>query len=593
MSAHVGTLPDETLALPSADTDPRLGPDGPGDRPQRHRHAGSRRPAVATSAAVAVTVMVPSAVVLSMWRTLTEAFWFNEQWRAFDISQANNWWLSLRSVGAPFPAGWYFLERFLGQTFGSTELVLRAPTACLLPVTCLLFFLLARRWVPVPVALGLALAGTLTGDLISYSLQLSEYIIDAAAVIGVVLLHDIADGTVDRRTVYLAYGGMAVACVFSTPAIFVTGPLLLLDVFRQFRRHDLGARTIAAVVAGSVALAHILFFVMPQNAVSKRPFWDGQFAPRTGVGPLIAFVWDGLRGFVTGSFTDLYQPHSSVVSIPNVGGILSALWVVLLCLAVVALARSSRGRALLVAVGGSLALTLVASFVRSWPFGFARTNLWVEPLLVLMAGIGAVEAARWLAGIRLGGRDGRWPFNRSARIARTAMVAVVAVGTTALALALLFDVVVYAQLHGNQPHQQYGVEERTAVATVNREARRGDALVVIGPTATPGWRYYQYEYDGLATRTGAGVPADRTIYLAHHGSPRITELLKRVHPSELFLYVTYGTNAREVASDVGMIAKGGLCHHILTRSFASSGLLITFVPSSSCVVAHAAGASTS
>ena len=71
--------------------------------------------------------------------------------------------------------------------------MLRAPTAFLLPVTCLLFFLLARRWVPVPVALGLALAGTLTGDLISYSLQLSEYIIDAAAVIGVVLLHDIAD----------------------------------------------------------------------------------------------------------------------------------------------------------------------------------------------------------------------------------------------------------------------------------------------------------------------------------------------------------------------------------------------------------------
>jgi hypothetical protein len=138
-----------------------------------------------------------------MWRMLTEAFWFNEQWRAFDISEANNWWFSLRHVGAPFPAGWYFLERFLGQTFGSTELVLRAPTALLLPVTCLLLFLLARRWVPLPVALGLALAGTLTGDLISYSLQLSEYIIDAAAVIGVVLLHDIADGAVERRTIYL------------------------------------------------------------------------------------------------------------------------------------------------------------------------------------------------------------------------------------------------------------------------------------------------------------------------------------------------------------------------------------------------------
>lgn len=592
VSTRAGTPPDETFAIPSAEAESGTSPNEPSDRPQRCRHSTSRRPALTTPAAVAVTILVPSVVVLSMWRTLTEAFWFNEQWRAFDISEANNWWLSLRN-GAPFPAGWYFLERFLGQTFGSTELVLRAPTACLLPVTCLLFFLLARRWVPVPVALGLALAGTLTGDLISYSLQLSEYIIDAAAVIGVVLLHDIADETVDRRTIYLAYGGMAVACVFSTPAIFVTGPLLLLDVFRQFRRHDLGARTIAAAVAGSVALAHILFFVMPQNTVSKRPYWDGQFAPHNGVGPLIAFVWDGLRGFVTESFTDSYQPHSSVVTIPNVGGILSALWVVLLCLAVVALARSSRGRALLVAVGGSLALTLVASFVRSWPFGFARTNLWVEPLLVLMAGIGAVETARWLAVIPWGGRHGRWPFARSSRIARAPMAAVVTVGTTALALALLYDGVVYAQLHGNQSHHQYGVEERTAVATVNREARRGDALVVIGDTATAGWRYYQDEYDGMSTRTGAGVPSDRTIYLAHHGSPRITDLLERVHPGQLFLYLPFGSSGGELASDVAEAAKGGLCDQISTRSFAQSGLLITLVPSSSCSVVPAAAVSTS
>ena len=341
------------------------------------------------------------------------------------------------------------------------------PTACLLPVTCLLFFLLARRWVPVLVALGLALAGTLTGDFISYSLQLSEYIIDAAAVIVVVLLHDIADGTVERRTIYLAYAGMAVACLFSTPAIFVLGPLLLLDVFRQFQRHDLGARTIAAAVAGSVAVAHILFFVMPQNSVSKRSYWDGQFVPHTGVGPLIAFVWDGLRGFVTSGFTDSYGPHSSVLTIPHVGGIdgiLSALWVVLLCLAVVALACSSRdapcrGR------GRIPALTLVASFVRSWPFGFARTNLWLEPLLVLMAGIGAVEVARWLTVIPLGREHGRWRFDRSARFARAPMVAVVTVGTTALVLALLFDGVVYAQLHGSQNHDQYGVGERSAVAT--------------------------------------------------------------------------------------------------------------------------------
>ena len=172
-------------------------------------------------------------------------------------------------------------------------------------------------------------------------------------------------------------------------------------------------------------------------------------------------------------------------------------------------------------------------------------------------------------------------------------MAVVTVGTTALALALLFDGVVYAQLRGNQSHDQYGVGERTAVATVNSGARRGDALVVIGPTATTGWRYYQYEYDGMSTRTGAGVPSDRTIFLPDHGSPRITDLLERVHPGRLFLYVPFGTSGGQLGSDLAEAAKGGLCHQLSAQGFPWSGLLVTVVRSSSCTVVPPTRASTS
>ena len=105
VSTRAGTPVDETFAIPSAEADSGTSPNALSDRALRFRRSRSRRPALTTPVAVAVTILVPSVVVLSMWRMITEAFWFNEQWRAFDISEANNWWFSLRHVGAPFPAG--------------------------------------------------------------------------------------------------------------------------------------------------------------------------------------------------------------------------------------------------------------------------------------------------------------------------------------------------------------------------------------------------------------------------------------------------------------------------------------------------------
>ena len=183
---------------------------------------------------------------------------------------------ALKSDGAPFPAGWYFLERVSGSLFGSTELVLRLPTALFLPIGCVLLMLLARRWMPISAAVVVALVGTLTGTLVGYATQVSEYQLDAAAVVAVVLFHEIVWGT-DRPTwrstrVYLAYGGIALACVFSTPAVFIAGPLLLLDAVRLVMRRRLGPQLVGAVVSGVIVLAHLKFFVLPQNALTKSNF---------------------------------------------------------------------------------------------------------------------------------------------------------------------------------------------------------------------------------------------------------------------------------------------------------------------------------
>ncbi len=222
---------------------------------------------------------------------------------------------------APFPGGWFFLERISGALFGSTELALRIPTALFLPGGCVLLLLLARRWMSTWAAVVVALVGTMTGTLVGFALQLSEYQVDAAAALAVVLLHDVARN-VEQPTwrstrLILAYAGIAVACIFSIPTVFIAGPLLLLDAFRSIRR-PLSPRMVCAVVSGLVILAQLDVFVLPQSLLRSSTFWDPQFLPHHGFGNQASFVWDGLRGFVSGPFTSSPQwPLPGLVSAPG------------------------------------------------------------------------------------------------------------------------------------------------------------------------------------------------------------------------------------------------------------------------------------
>ncbi len=364
-----------------------------------------------------VTAGVPIALIISLWRNLTLPFWYNEQWRAYYIAKPGDWWSALKTDGGPFPAGWYFLERASASLFGSTELVMRIPVTVFLPITCVLLMLLARRWMSLVPAVVVALVGGLTGTLVSFAVQLSEYQIDAAAVVAVLLLYDVAASRDRSRwgdaPMWLAYGGIALACVFSTPAIFVAGPVLLLDVFRQARDRSLGARTVAAVAAGAIALAHIKFFVAPQNTLTKSNYWDSNFAPHHGVSSQIAFVWDGLRGFITGTLLGANNPNLPELLNTRLSWLVSLIFGLLLCAGIVATAGSRRGRTLLAAIGGSLGVTLIASYARYWPFGFVRTNFYLVPLLILLAGIGAVWVTRVLVARIRTQDEGSLRWNRS------------------------------------------------------------------------------------------------------------------------------------------------------------------------------------
>ena len=543
-------------------------------RLQRRGRARSRR---SLAVAVLVTAGIPTALLISLWQNLTMAFWYNEQWRAYYISKPGDWWAALKGDGAPFPAGWYFLERVSASLFGSTELVLRMTTALFLPLTCVLLLLLARRWMPLAAAVVVGVVGGLTGTLVIFAVQLSEYQIDAAAVVAILLLHDIAaeqdQGDWRSVRIYLPYAGIALACIFSTPAVFVAAPVLLLDAIRAARARSIGPRLVSAAGAGAIALLHLELFVVPQNALTKSNFWDPQFLPHHGVGTQVAFVWDGLRGFVTGTFTGSDMPYLPELLSPRWSWIPSVAFGVLLCIGIAVAARSERGRTLLAAIGGSIGLTLIASYLRYWPFGFVRTNFYLVPLLILLAGIGAVSATSFLLK-RIGVLRQRAVTGSARTVVAVALVVLLALVMTGVGLAATYEVGSYEQLRDSGSPNGYGYAIGAAVVSMKHQANPGAALVVAGNMAIPGWEYYQYEYSGRATQGGHQIGTGNAEFALNHGSPAITSLVRRTSPRQVFLYTPLGTSPADIASDIEAVAAGAPCTAVGQTSFTSSGLLI-------------------
>jgi hypothetical protein len=576
-SIHVGTTIEQEAD--SQGTDGEARPEPLPRREVRQRRRNEKRSRRTLIAAVLVTGGLPIVMIASLWNNLTLPFYFNEQWRAYYISVSGNWWVALQGRGVvpsgPFPAGWYFLERVSAWIFGSTELVMRLTTAMFLPLGCVLLMLLARRWMPLVTAVIVALAGGLTGTLTVYAVQLAPYEVDFAAVVAVVLLHEIAtdhdSGSLRSVRVYVAYAGIAAACVFSTPAIFIAAPIFLLDVVRAARGRALTAPALGACGAGLVALLHLKLFVVPQSALTKSAYWDPQFLPHAGIGSQLAFVWDGLRGYVTGTFTASDSAHLPELLSPRLSWIVAIAFGIFLCIGIAVLTRTARGRTVLVAIVGSLGLTLIASFQRYWPFGFVRTNFYLVPLLILIAGVGAARAGSFLLE-RIRQYD---PPSARQSLIKLAAVGLSVVLLAGVVLAVVYEVGTYRQVNDAAAKPAYGYKIASAVAAANKRARPGSALVVAGLMATGGWEYYQYEYTGRAVESRQQLSADHSVYVRNHGSPAITRFVRQVNPKQLFLYVPYGTTGAELDLDAKAIAEASNCRTVIQSYYDQSGLLYT------------------
>jgi hypothetical protein len=544
-------------------------------RPRGAHRTDRRRSRRKLSVAILITAGLPTALLVTLWQNLTIPFWYNEQWRAYYISISGNWWSALKGDGAPFPAGWYFLERTSASLFGSTELVLRIPTAAAVSLGCVLLMLLARRWMPLAAAVVVALIAGLTGTLLVYAVQLSEYEIDAAAVVGIVLLHEVAgdmDGSDWRRPrIYFLYGGIVLACTFSTPAIFIAAPLLFLEVARGLRSRSFRPQALAGFGAGILILLYLKLFIVPQNALTKSNYWDANFMPHSGIANQIAFVWDGLRGFITGTFTGSDVPWLPELLNLRYSWILSVAFGLLLCIGIVVASRSQRGRSLLVAIGGSLGLTAIASYIRYWPFGFVRTNFYLLPLLVLLAAIGANGATKSLYKSI---REKRAKTAVARHITAVTAAGFMAIVLIAVGLAATYELGTYRQVRDSATHEAYGVNIDSAVAAVKDHASAGSALVVSGPLAVQGWQYYQYEYSGRMSKTGGQIPPKDAIFLSDQRPAAISRLIKRTDPNRVFLYVAYGVPG--IDADIRAISSARECRQVSQNNYVVSGFLITF-----------------
>lgn len=543
---------------------------GPAHAPGSLRRLGLRPPDVA---AVVAIVVVPVVVLLLLGKTLTAPFWFNEQWRASYFSYLGGWEQGIRADHiTSIATGWFLVERWTGELFGSTELSLRMATAIFLVLDCLLLYLLARRWVPTPVACVVALLAGLITDLVVYAVQLAPYDVDAAATAAVLLLYEMSRETT-RTVSLLLYFGIGVACFFGTSTLFVAAPVLAFDAACSLRPGGERWRIAGIAGAGAMALVNVAIQTSQNPKAQYQAFASGY--PPHGLVTQVRFYWDGVTSIVQNGLTDgrwLGEPLHWV---------LVFIWSTLIVAGVVTIVRRRVAVVLLVAIVGSLLVTVVTSELRVWPFGFSRTNTYEVPLLILLAAVGASGIGGVVRGTVPGGR-GRHARNQR-RAERIVAAAFVVFGLAGATLAATYEIGGIQKITRQQPPVGYGDGVRSAVATARGEARPGAAVVVAGVMAVNAWQYYLFDYTGTAVRTGPPIAASHVLLQTGHGSPAETAFLRKVRPSEVFLYIPFGSSGQDLGRDLARLDAAGYCSVVASRSFPPlSGLMETVAGGPSC-----------
>jgi hypothetical protein len=502
----------------------------------------ARRPAgVRTGDLLAVAALVAGAGLIEylLRHLLTRPFYSDEAWRAYDIALGPGFLGKLGTSGAPLALGWVAIENVARLTLGDTPAGLRAPMFLGLPALAVATYLLARRWLGVGVSFCAAGLLLVNSWIVNNALQLKSYSYEGLLAIAAVALYlRLQRGGLRPARLLGLYALLGLTCAFSLPNLFVLGPLLALDLLRALRgRHRVALRIAGEALAAAIALVHYVLIVRPQSGVANTGFWLVNYAPH-GLGAFLRFTADGLGSYFPTMVTGVAGAENQLPSYtlpPAAHALLAVALAVLLAAGVVAAVRDAAGRVLVVTAGGALLLELVGSVLRRWPFGMARVNIFLLPLLYVLGGIGAVWLARELLG-RRGTRGVAW--RRAAGAAAAAVVLAVAGAAAGLATAKALEQTSRLQA---RPTMFGGLQ--AAVEEARRTATPGD-LVIIRADRTPpvwyadGWLYYMDSYQGWpeAVTARLPVPARDTISVVRV-TPRAVGPFLATHPRSPVIFL--------------------------------------------------------
>jgi hypothetical protein len=530
--------------------------------PRLEAPAAARRPSRRWRADLAaISGLLAIAALIEFWLRdlLTNPFFNDESWRAYDITLGTGFFSHLNESAAPLALGWLGIEDGARLVLGNTEAGLRAPMFVALPVLGIVTYFLARKWLGATVSFCVAALLVVDPWVVNNALQLKSYSYE-----GILSVATIALILLVRRTTWrpvqllLLYAALGLTAVFSLPNLFILGPLLLLDLVHTIRSRDaLWLRIAGEFLAGLITLAHFALFVRPQARVAATSFWQAYYAPRHP-GPFVDFVVHQLASFDPLIVTGVVGVENSppIYSLPPAGHYLLAAGILVLVAAGVwAAAADAAARAIVVALGGALVLELIASVLRRWPFGMVRVNVFMLPLFYILGAIGAVWLARAALGPlarpkRLAGPDPRAGADRPAwwRLpAFEAFAAVLAVTVLAGGLATGHAL---AESHRRQASVTQFSKVKAAVAQARKQARPGDLVIVRTGRRPPpiwyseGWLYYMNSYQGwpasiarlpvIPASDTASVrsltPASIGAFLAAHRRSQTIFVLELVQP---------------------------------------------------------------
>lgn len=506
-------------------------------------------------------VAVSGLIELALRRLLSRPFYYDEAWRAYEISLGHRFLGSFHIANAPLALGWFGIESAARIVLGNTEAGLRAPMFLAFPVLGAATYRVARCWLGVLPSFLVAGMLLVNGWIAFYALQLKSYSYEAlvaVATLGLYLV--IRRSTWGRLQLIGLFALLGLACVFSLPNVFVAGPLLVLELSRAVReRHQRLLRIAGVALTAVIALAHYLLFVSPQsNGTGKQAltsFFRQQFAPHQ-LGGFIDFVGRGLASYLPSGFLGAAGQITGGLGFPLpalASDLISAVVVVLLISGVTVAARNAAGRALITAAGGALLCELLGSVARKWPFGLLRVNIFILPLLYILAGIGAV-ALLSLA------RDPVRAFLGRSRLTLTqtaALIGTVAVVTATAAATFLATAGALTGTAEGAALPDWWGDTKTAVAHARLTGGPGD-LVIIRSDRKPAdwyfepWQYYMQTYQGFPARITSHPPIPASSTLAVFAlTPGTIGRFVASHPHARTLYLLEYRVLGDTAPHVG------------------------------------------